>query len=81
VSDRGPGLPAGSEDQVFAKFYRGPQARAARPGGAGLGLAVCRGIVNAHGGAIEARRRPGGGATFHLWLPGGDAPAEPQAAP
>ncbi len=81
VSDRGAGLPAGSEDQVFAKFYRGPQARAARPAGAGLGLAVCRGIVNAHGGAIEARRRPGGGATFHLWLPGGDAPAEPQAAP
>jgi two-component system sensor histidine kinase KdpD len=77
VSDRGPGLPAGPGDQVFAKFYRGPHARAARPAGAGLGLAVCRGIVNAHGGAIEAGQRPGGGATFHLWLPGGDAPAEP----
>jgi hypothetical protein len=38
---------------------------------------VCRGIDNAHGGAIEARQRPGGGATFHLWLPGGDAPTEP----
>jgi two-component system sensor histidine kinase KdpD len=80
VSDRGPGLPPGPEDQVFAKFYRGPQARAARPAGAGLGLAVCRGIVNAHGGAIEARRRSGGGATFHVWLPGGDAPAEPALA-
>jgi len=80
ISDRGPGLPPGPEDQVFAKFFRGPQARAARPAGAGLGLAVCRGIVNAHGGAIEARQRSGGGATFHVWLPGGDAPGEPALA-
>ena len=74
ISDRGPGLPAGPEDQVFEKFYRGPEARHARAAGAGLGLAVCRGIANAHGGTIEARRRPGGGASFHVWLPGGDAP-------
>jgi two-component system sensor histidine kinase KdpD len=74
IADRGPGLPAGPEDQVFQKFFRGPGAHAV---GAGLGLAVCRGIANAHGGTIDARRRPGGGATFHVWLPGGDAPSEP----
>jgi len=79
ISDRGHGLPAGAEDQVFQKFFRGPETRAARAvraAGAGLGLAVCRGIANAHGGTIDARRRTGGGATFHVWLPGGDAPAE-----
>ncbi|HSN25862.1 MAG TPA: sensor histidine kinase KdpD [Kofleriaceae bacterium] len=80
VSDRGPGLPPGPPDQVFAKFFRGPDTRTA---GAGLGLAVCRGIAVAHGGRIEALRREGGGATFRVWLPGGDAPrgeAPPEAA-
>jgi two-component system sensor histidine kinase KdpD len=78
IADHGPGLPAGPEDQVFQKFFRGPGAHAV---GAGLGLAVCRGIANAHGGTIDARHRPGGGALFHVWLPGGDAPAEPLRAP
>jgi two-component system sensor histidine kinase KdpD len=78
VSDRGPGLPDGPPDQVFAKFFRGPEARTA---GAGLGLAVARGIALAHGGRIEAQRRDGGGATFRVWLPGGEAPeAPPEAA-
>ncbi|MBV8759902.1 MAG: sensor histidine kinase KdpD [Deltaproteobacteria bacterium] len=80
VSDRGPGLPPGPPEQVFAKFFRGPDTRTA---GAGLGLAVCRGIAVAHGGRIEALRRDGGGATFRVWLPGGDAPrgeAPPEAA-
>jgi len=72
VSDRGPGLPPGPEPQVFEKFFRGPDARVA---GAGLGLAVCRGIALAQGGRIEAVRRDGGGATFRVWLPGGDPPA------
>jgi len=78
ISDRGPGLPPGPPEQVFAKFFRGPDTRTA---GAGLGLAVCRGIAVAHGGRIEALRRDGGGATFRVWLPGGDAPeAAPEAA-
>jgi two-component system sensor histidine kinase KdpD len=78
VSDRGPGLPDGPPDQVFAKFFRGPETRTA---GAGLGLAVARGIALAHGGRIEALRRDGGGATFRVWLPGGEAPeAPPEAA-
>ncbi|HVR62584.1 MAG TPA: DUF4118 domain-containing protein [Polyangia bacterium] len=66
VADRGPGLPAGSEARIFEKFYRGPGA--ASPG-AGLGLAICRGIAAAHGGAISAENRPGGGALFRLRLP------------
>ena len=71
VSDRGPGLPPGPPAQLFEKFVRGPDARA---GGAGLGLAVCRGIITAHRGRIEAAPREGGGATFRVWLPGGFAP-------
>jgi two-component system, OmpR family, sensor histidine kinase KdpD len=74
VSDRGPGLPAGLEDRLFEKFFRGPGARTA---GAGLGLAVCRGIVAAHGGRIEALHRDGGGATFRVWLPRAEVPATP----
>jgi K+-sensing histidine kinase KdpD len=71
VSDRGDGLPPVPVDQLFAKFVRGPGVTAP---GAGLGLAVCRGIAIAHGGEIGARARDGGGATFRVWLPGGDPP-------
>jgi len=70
VSDRGPGLP---DVPLFEKFVRGPAARTA---GAGLGLAVCRGIAVAHGGRIAAVPRAGGGATFRVWLPGGEPPHE-----
>jgi two-component system sensor histidine kinase KdpD len=66
VADHGPGLPAGAEQRVFEKFFRGPEARA---GGVGLGLAICRGIVDAHGGKLVAENRPGGGATFRIELP------------
>jgi two-component system sensor histidine kinase KdpD len=66
VIDHGPGLPEGTEQRVFEKFYRGPHARA---GGAGLGLAICRGIVEAHGGTLAAENRPEGGATFRIRLP------------
>jgi two-component system sensor histidine kinase KdpD len=66
VCDRGPGLPAGDSARVFEKFYRGPGAR---PGGAGLGLAICRGVVDAHGGTIAAIQRDGGGTIFRVRLP------------
>ena len=65
VADRGPGLPAGEEDLVFQKFYRGGSGS----GGIGLGLTICRGIVTAHGGRMWAERRPGGGTIFKLSLP------------
>ncbi len=67
VADRGPGLAPGEERRVFEKFYRGRHA-GTRPG-FGLGLAICRGIVEAHGGTIEAANRPGGGALFTVCLP------------
>ncbi|MDR3413016.1 MAG: sensor histidine kinase KdpD [Formivibrio sp.] len=72
VEDEGPGLPAGSEERLFTKFERG-DTESAQPG-VGLGLAICRAIVNAHGGSIEARNRPSGGACFSFRLPQGEAP-------
>jgi two-component system sensor histidine kinase KdpD len=66
VADRGPGLPPGGEARIFEKFYRGQPAG---PPGAGLGLAICRGIVHAHGGTIVAEQRDGGGALFRIVLP------------
>jgi two-component system sensor histidine kinase KdpD len=66
VADRGPGLAPGDEQRVFEKFYRSPRAPAR---GSGLGLSICRGIVEAHGGVIEAANRPGGGAVFRFTLP------------
>jgi two-component system sensor histidine kinase KdpD len=72
VADRGPGLPPGDEEKVFEKFYRAD--RVAR-GGAGLGLAICRGIVQAHGGRIWAQNLPGGGVAFLFTLPLGATPA------
>jgi two-component system sensor histidine kinase KdpD len=66
VVDRGPGLPPGSEDRIFEKFYRSATA----PGrGAGLGLAIAKGIVDAHGGRIWAHNLPEGGAAFFFTLP------------
>lgn len=74
VADRGPGIPAGAEERVFEKFYSGDGGRSS--GGAGLGGAIVRGIVVAHGGAVSARNRPGGGALFRLELPLEGGPPE-----
>jgi two-component system sensor histidine kinase KdpD len=76
LSDRGPGLPAGSEEKIFDKFFRGAHTGI---GGVGLGLAICRGIVQAHDGTIAAANRPGGGATFRIRLPRLTPPALPPA--
>src|SRR5450755_2700480 len=67
VEDNGPGLPAGDPEKLFAKFQRGREESNA--GGAGLGLAICRAIINAHGGKISALERFGGGARFVFTLP------------
>lgn len=67
VEDNGRGLSPGEEESVFERFRRGDVAA---PGsGIGLGLAICRGIVSAHGGRIWAERRPEGGARFVFALP------------
>ncbi len=80
VADRGPGLRPGEERQVFEKFYRGTTG-SGQPG-FGLGLTICRGIVAAHGGTIQAAGRPGGGATFTVRLSlEGEPPAVEVEAP
>lgn len=66
VADRGPGIAVGEESLIFDKFYRGTSAR---EGGVGLGLTICRGIVEAHGGRIWAENRPGGGAIIRFVIP------------
>lgn len=67
VSDHGPGLRPGEEQRAFEKFYRG--ADATDRYGVGLGLAISRGIIEAHGGRILGANRTGGGAVFTIWLP------------
>jgi two-component system sensor histidine kinase KdpD len=74
VADRGPGFAPGEEARVFEKFYRGEAA--GTRSGAGLGLAIARGIVEVHGGRIVAEPRPGCGALFRFTLPLGAAPPE-----
>jgi two-component system sensor histidine kinase KdpD len=74
VADRGPGLPAGAEARIFESFVRDPAGRGT--GGAGLGLTVCRGIVEAHGGRIWAEARPGGGLAVRFTLPRDGKPPE-----
>ncbi len=66
VEDDGPGLPAELLGQIFEPFVRGP---AAKPDGLGLGLSICRLIVEAHGGQVQAQSRSEGGARFTLELP------------
>jgi two-component system sensor histidine kinase KdpD len=70
VADQGPGLP-GDPSRLFQKFVRGSTST----NGAGLGLSIVRGIVEAHRGSIEAENRPGGGAVFRITIPVGEAPA------
>jgi signal transduction histidine kinase len=67
VADRGIGLPEGDEGQLFELFERGNPSNPIP--GAGIGLAVCRRIVDRHGGRIWSTRRAGGGAEFHFTLP------------
>ncbi len=74
LEDRGPGITPGDEERIFEKFVRGSSAG----GGIGLGLAICKAIVTAHGGRIWAENRPGGGAIFRFTLPLGEGPVMPQ---
>nr|WP_255719720.1 DUF4118 domain-containing protein [Pelomonas sp. P8] len=74
VADQGPGFPAGREAQLFEKFERGDR-ESATPG-VGLGLAICKAIVEAHGGRISAHNLPAGGACVRVELPLGQPPQE-----
>ncbi len=81
VDDDGPGVPADLRDRVFEKYFRvehergerAPQGERAR--GAGIGLYLCRQVVEAHTGLVRCEQSPSGGARFVVELPGGDAVA------
>jgi two-component system sensor histidine kinase KdpD len=77
VIDHGPGIPGPERERVFNQFYR-LKGGGKRPEGTGMGLAICRGIVEALGGSLRVETTPGGGATFVLTLPtAATRPAEP----
>jgi signal transduction histidine kinase len=69
VDDDGPGIPALERSAVFEPFYRIEPSRSRETGGAGLGLAIARAIVEAHGGRISADLAPKGGARIRVVLP------------
>ncbi|MEJ2751396.1 MAG: ATP-binding protein [Chloroflexota bacterium] len=70
VEDSGPGFNEEDIPRLFEQFYRGEQARTRATGGAGLGLSIAHGVVEAHGGRIWAENVPGGGARVSFELPG-----------
>jgi signal transduction histidine kinase len=71
ISDTGPGLPPHLTERIFDRFYQVDGGMQRNRGGVGLGLAICRGFIEAHGGRIWAENRSDGisGAIFHIWLP------------
>src|SRR5581483_4502463 len=72
VSDEGPGIPASQAERIFERFTR----LAESPGGSGLGLYLCRGLVELMGGTIHAEPAPGGGACFRFTLPLAPTPTD-----
>jgi two-component system sensor histidine kinase KdpD len=68
VVDRGPGIPQAEQARIFSPFYRGPDASATATG-AGLGLAIVRGFVEANGGTVRVESLPGQGASFVVEFP------------
>jgi signal transduction histidine kinase len=69
VADEGPGIPARHLPFIFDRFYRVNPARGRGDGGSGLGLAIVHGLVQAHGGRVEASSVDGQGTTITFWLP------------
>jgi len=80
VVDHGPGIPVPERDRVFDQFYR-LKGGGRRPKGTGMGLAICRGILDALAGEVRVETTPGGGATFVVTLPVAKPPAGPRRPP
>jgi two-component system phosphate regulon sensor histidine kinase PhoR len=76
VSDQGPGIPSAEHERIFREFYRAPSAYKTQVEGTGLGLALVKRHVEAHGGAVELDSVEGAGATFSIVLP-----RQPEATP
>ncbi len=74
VEDEGPGISPEDLERVFEPFYRADPSRSRQAGGSGLGLAVVKHLVLAHGGTVWAERRPEGGTRFVVRLPVASAP-------
>jgi signal transduction histidine kinase len=74
VQDDGPGIPADQLERLFDRFYRLEDSRSRDQGGAGLGLSIAKGIVDAHGGRIWLESDLGQGTTAHVQLPIGNVP-------
>jgi signal transduction histidine kinase len=68
VIDQGPGIPVDKLERIFERFHQVDASDSRTAGGAGLGLAICRSIVNLHGGCIWATSTPAKGAIFHFTL-------------
>ena len=79
VSDDGPGIPADDLPHVFERFYRADKSRTGSQGRYGLGLAICRGLVEAEGGTITVEIEPGQGACFTVRLPTAHYGANPRS--
>lgn len=91
IADHGMGIPDGERGAVFERFVRASNAQARSDTGLGLGLYICRRIIEGHGGRIWADETPGGGSTFHVALsaqvlpkpmdgnPSGDIPLAPSS--
>jgi len=69
VSDTGEGIRAEDIPHIFERFYRGEKSRNRGTGGAGLGLAIARGIIRAHGGDIRVESKAGKGTQFSFHIP------------
>ena len=80
VSDEGIGIPSQEQEKIFERFYRVDNKVTRRVRGAGLGLSVCQGIIEAHEGRIWFESTPGAGSTFYCLLPVGDQENKPQIA-
>lgn len=76
VEDEGPGIPAAQVPRLFDRFFRGDEARAGASAGFGLGLSICRAIVQRYDGSIEVAPNAAGGSTFSVRLPLADARPE-----